>query len=280
MTAPERLPARGKIVSLYDMNRHEGAWALQLAGYLERTQCIAENYTNQLDRLSDEDRKAMEDNLDKMAHDCAALGLSAAPKSVFVTRQALTSCNHSQLVAHLHMIKNVIAIDLKELVFFRLTGEEATFYEVGEPLGPDAAKAFPEAIIDATEAGYCYALGRYTAAVYHAMMVLEHALKAMARHVGAINKDDQWKNVIDEIEVSIERIQNNGIQGKNKAVKNEVLQKLSEAAKEFSYFKDGWRNYVTHGKARYDGPQAFSILSHVRAFAIKLAPQLSEPLVL
>jgi hypothetical protein len=51
---------------------------------------------------------------------------------------------------------------------------------------------------------------------------------------------------------------------------------LSEAAKEFFYFKDGWRNHVSHAKDKYDGPQAFSVLNHTSAFMKHLSMGLSE----
>jgi hypothetical protein len=48
--------------------------------------------------------------------------------------------------------------------------------------------------------------------------------------------------------------------------RNERLQFLSEAAIEMRYFKDGWRNYVSHGRGAYDEHNARGIIEHVRAF--------------
>jgi hypothetical protein len=50
----------------------------------------------------------------------------------------------------------------------------------------------------------------------------------------------------------------------------------SAAAKEFFYFKDGWRNYVSHGGDPYDEDEAFSVLEHVRAFMSHLGSRLGE----
>jgi hypothetical protein len=60
------------------------------------------------------------------------------------------------------------------------------------------------------------------------------------------------------------------------AERNERLQFLSEAAKEFFYFKDGWRNYVTHRRADYDEHQALGTLEHVRAFMNHLSKHVAE----
>lgn len=58
--------------------------------------------------------------------------------------------------------------------------------------------------------------------------------------------------------------------------KNERMQFLSEAAKEFFYFKDGWRNYVAHARGTYDEHQAASVLEHTRTFMNHLSTELSD----
>jgi hypothetical protein len=58
--------------------------------------------------------------------------------------------------------------------------------------------------------------------------------------------------------------------------KDERLNFLSQAAKEFFYFKDGWRNYVSHNRVTYDEPEAFRTLEHSRAFIVRLATKLKE----
>ena len=58
--------------------------------------------------------------------------------------------------------------------------------------------------------------------------------------------------------------------------KSERLKFLSEAAKEFTYFKDGWRNYVSHGRSKYDEPQSLSAINHVITFMINLSTELNE----
>src|ERR1700741_5556460 len=129
---------------------------------------------------------------------------------------------------------------------------------------------------DATAAVDCYALGHNDASVFHCMRVLECGLSVLAKNVGLTFDVQQWKNIIDDIEHEIEVIRDRGIPGLAKAEKDARLGFLSEAAKEFFYFKDGWRNYVSHSKGRYDENQAKGVLEHVRAFMNHLASQLSE----
>jgi hypothetical protein len=107
------------------------------------------------------------------------------------------------------------------------------------------------------------------------MHVLESGLRALASDVGLTFDVQQWKNIIDEIEAKLKKIRDHGFPGVSKADKDKKLQFLSEAAKEFSYFKDGWRNFAVHGHARYDGPKALSVLEHTRQFMNHLALGLS-----
>lgn len=64
---------------------------------------------------------------------------------------------------------------------FSLTHAEAALWNPSGPLlGPDVAQAFESAAFDIEEAGRCHALGRSTAAVFHAFRVLEIGIRAVA----------------------------------------------------------------------------------------------------
>jgi hypothetical protein len=132
---------------------------------------------------------------------------------------------------------------------------------------------FPSSETDILPAVDLWALGHSTASVFHCMRVLEHGLRALAEDVGRTFDVQQWHNIIEEIESSIVTIRKSLPRG---AEKNDRLQFLSEAAKEFVYFKDGWRNYVSHGRGSYDEHQARSVMNHVRVFMTGLSSRLSE----
>jgi hypothetical protein len=119
----------------------------------------------------------------------------------------------------------------------------------------------------------CYALGHNNASVFLMMRVLEKGLKALATDVGKTFDRQQWHNIIDEIESAISDLQKTLPRG---VARDERLMFLSAAAKEFRYFKDGWRNYVAHGRADYDSPQALSVINHVHDFMNHLAGTLRE----
>jgi len=89
------------------------------------------------------------------------------------------------------------------------------------------------------------ALGEWTACVFHSMRVLEHGLRELASRV-ELSADamaqENWKNVIDQIEAKIRAME----ALPKSAEKSASLKVYSQAALQFRYFKDAWRNYISH----------------------------------
>jgi hypothetical protein len=133
--------------------------------------------------------------------------------------------------------------------------------------------SFPSASHDIIAGVDCWALHHSTASVFHFMRVLEHGLRALAADVGKNFDVQNWQNIIDQIESEVRNLGKTLPRG---LAKSERLQFLSQAAKEFSYFKDGWRNYVSHNRASYDEHQAHSVMEHVKSFMTTLSSKLSE----
>lgn len=135
------------------------------------------------------------------------------------------------------------------------------------------ARNFPSSVRDIHAGVDLWALGHNTASVFQMMRVLEHGLKALSADLGLIYQTQNWYNIINEITKKIGEQEKALPRGDAKA---ERLQFLSEAAKEFSYFKDGWRNYVSHAKCVYDERQAGLVMEHVRQFMTTLGRHLGE----
>lgn len=179
---------------------------------------------------------------------------------------------NAEFLWFVHNMVPVLTAEMRERKFFVLT-QDSEYYETALPFDPEIFDAFPTARYDAIEASNCFALERYSASVHHSMSALEPALKALATDVGAAVKDGMWKGVIDRIESKITDLKKTLPAGKER---NERLQFLSAAAKEFFYFKDGWRNYIARAKAQYDREQALGAMNHAAAFMRHLSSRLSE----
>ena len=177
------------------------------------------------------------------------------------------------------LILEVFKGELASKLFLFVPSSRAIYWERDDLLSEGARAAFPNATAELREAGKAYAADLPTASVFYSMRAVEHGLRALAGNVGLVFGTQNWQNIINEIEKQISDWQKNGIPGvppKDKAAKDARLQFLSETAKEFGYFKDGWRNYVAHTKVPYNEYQALTVLNHSTDFIVRLSAQLKE----
>jgi hypothetical protein len=183
---------------------------------------------------------------------------------------------HEQIANELKILKETADDEIMYRYFYHYPVAKAKKLRAFEGEWSESNASFPSARESALNATDCYAIGQSDACVFHCMQVLESGLRVLAKNVGLKFDTQQWQNIINEVESKISIMRKNGIPDLSKAEKDRRLQFLSEAAKEFSYFKDGWRNFVAHGHDKYDDPKALSVLEHTRAFMNHLASQLSE----
>jgi len=181
----------------------------------------------------------------------------------------------NELNTRARALRDNIQSELKGYLYYQYPKAQGEKLRAWKEEWKAALGAFPRIRADAFDATDCYGMGKNTACVFHCMRVLEIGLRALAENVGLKFDVQQWKNIIDEIEREIEKIRDNGLPGVTKADKDARLQFLSEAAKEFFYFKDGWRNYVSHNRMTSDEFDALRTLEHVRSFMNHLSEQLS-----
>jgi hypothetical protein len=150
------------------------------------------------------------------------------------------------------------------------------YFEKVQLFGESVATSFPSSSFDIEEAGNCYATNRNTACVFHSMRVLEKGLLALAADLKVTFPVsitlENWQNIIEKIESEIKAVNQQA-----KSVQKTIdLQFYSEAAKEFRYFKDAWRNHVSHSREKYGDAEAYRVLTHVRDFMEHLATKLKE----
>jgi hypothetical protein len=191
-----------------------------------------------------------------------------------LAKEIMTDIDKARLITikdNLGKLINIMESELCEKYVLYVPEHQAAW--ITYKIFPDSVTdAFPSTADEIKEACNCYALDRPTACVFHSMRILEYGLCALANDVGLEFDKQQWHTIIVKIESVIKELRNLP-QGKEK---DERLQFLSEAAKEFMYFKDGWRNHVTHRRIIYDPPQAVSILSHTKAFMEHISKMLKE----
>lgn len=177
------------------------------------------------------------------------------------------------LEAETRIMRETIDASLKSQLIYRYPDDKSALLQRWQEDWAAVLRAFPSSRSDVIAGVDCWALGHATASAYHFMRVLEYGLRALAADVGRSFDVQNWQNIIDQIESEIRDLGKTLPAGVGKT---ERLRFLSEAAKEFSYFKDGWRNHVAHSRVTYDEHQARRVMEHVRAFMTVLSSRLDE----
>jgi len=104
------------------------------------------------------------------------------------------------------------------------------------------------------------------------MRALEYPLNAMANALNVTINNPNWHQVLKDCEDKISEM------GNPPAAANwkEDKEFYSEAALNFRYFKDAWRNHVSHGRHTYDKREAYDIMVHVAGFMDHLATKIKD----
>ncbi len=203
--------------------------------------------------------------------------LKELPLSIVVRSQfdrlknLIDQIDAAEIAVLIREFHNNLIVELTSSWFLMIRAEKREFYEQRQsPFGDKVAGTFDAANKDIAAASRCYALDEWTACIFHLMRVLEHGLRVIADVVGLsanIMAHENWKNVIDQIEKKIREMGNEP----KSPEKIKRLQFLSSAASQFRYFKDAWRNHVSHSHANYDEREAERVWIHVKTFMEQMA---------
>lgn len=204
-------------------------------------------------------------------------GLVSAPRLLKQIIKGLPNITIVRLHENLLQLQEMLINEIKEVFLVFIPREKSIWLKKEEnDIDPQLIKSFRSSIDDFNEAVLCYVCGRYTASVFHSMRILEYGLKAIAKDINLKFYRQNWGKIIQKIKNEIDKeIKTLSNQPKDSA-RTERLKFLSKAAQEFTYFKDGWRNYVMHSEDKYDEQQALSIFNHVKAFMVHLSTRLVE----
>ena len=222
------------------------------------------------------DRAMIQDALKEVGPELLELPLSRVLRDQFERLvKSINRADGAELAILVREFANNLMVELSSSWFLMVFADNREHYEQRRPaFGEPVALAFIEASGDIAAASRCLALDEWTACVFHLMRVLEHGLRTMAEIVGLPSdamQHENWKNIIDQIEKKIREME-----ALPKTPEKVIrIQILSEAALQFRYFKDAWRNHVSHAHASYDNHTVPLVFVHVRAFMQHMAAQLA-----
>lgn len=179
--------------------------------------------------------------------------------------------NRDLVVALINEFEANLQEQLTDWLYFAVPPQRKWMYlEPEKWFGTSVVEAFPDTRRDARDACQCFALAQWTASVFHSMRIAEHGLHWLADALGVTWHFENWKNVIDQIEKEIRKRENQP-KGPEKSAE---LEFYSRVASHFWYFKEAWRNHVSHSRASYDEQDAVQVLNNVRDVMRDLAARM------
>lgn len=187
-----------------------------------------------------------------------------------------------RLSCEIEELHNRLLEELMDRYFYYLEPEKAKVYIESLNGWENVASTFPDTKTEIIEAQQCLGLSRSTAAVFHAMRVLEHGLRSLAAHLNvdmASLRNNTWETILTNIEGAIKRAQENPNGAKltsaEVAERKKTYQSYVPFLVHFKHIKDAWRNHVMHGDVSYNDAAAEGIIRGVCAFMNELASLMS-----
>lgn len=162
---------------------------------------------------------------------------------------------------------NALPVELKSIQFLPIGLESQKYIEAH--FGPIVSKAFPDCVDDIEEAHTCFALGRYTASMFHLGRVMEAVTKLLGKKVKAAQpKKDDWQGWIMQINEVV-----NALPWRIPKQK-EKRECLAEASNYLFNFKEAWRNKTMHPGRTFTQDQARVALQAAEAFLRSVAERI------
>jgi hypothetical protein len=172
-------------------------------------------------------------------------------------------------------LQRSIERELRASLFLYLPENKRRYFEGRHLFGETVTTAFPSAALDIEDAGKCFALGRFTACVFHLMRAMEVVLRVLAKTLNEPSIDPRnnpsWDSILKKCYKE---------QGKDRR------DRAQEWAADPDFFsavtttlmgvKDAWRNPTMHVEINYDEERALDIINAVRCFMRHVSRKLSE----
>lgn len=222
-------------------------------------------------------------HLGPMIDEMKPLGFVAAPLEIQHIWNHADRWTRQQLADGFATLRWKVEQELNQKFFLFLDESEAQLFDEKLPFGESAAKAFPSAEMDISEATKCLALGRYNAVIYHLMMAAEFGLRALAadRRVVVTNRNGnnmplefaQWGEILGELQKEIAKIKN----WPASHARAEAQQFYNDAMLSAQSFNDGYRTHMAHGRSKLrENDETLALYGHVRRFLMKLSEKITE----
>ena len=211
---------------------------------------------------------------ESMVQEFLGLDLKCSAKTASKLEELMASpnCNVRDVFELLEELKGRLVDEVDETICFSIASDKKYLISADNLFGDQVASAFPSAEQDIKHAGNCLAFEEWTASIFHLMRTLEIGLTVLAKSLEVNTDRQEWEHLIDHTQNKIKTI-SEATHGKDWRADQQFY---SEAALQFRYFKNAWRNHVMHVRDTYDEERAETIFRHVKEFMVHLATKLKE----
>jgi hypothetical protein len=287
-----------RLVSLFDMLPLYAPRFLNIAetvtDYMKRTEDIRLHGNKPLTQKEYEDTLAA---LRSLRDDSRAMFLEVSATAIQTSIDQFEKFipTVGQVRASLSEWYNCFRAELKSILILVVLPHRAryfSFYEDGQTKGGietvaliKALANFKDARYDASEAGACFAFGRFTACVHHLMRVTEHGLISVAASLNVPEEklSKGWDGCLQGIGSAIKVIEST----KPTTDWQDQTKKYNDLSSWFTNIKTGWRNPASHVPRIYSEATAKGIFSatttlfeHLNIYGLKQTVMPSDPLPL
>ena len=227
-------------------------------------------------------RQSLIDKFEELRVLCEELRLPVANKQIKNGQEYLSNVhirlNPEEYQRMSNLFVSTMETELSLRLFYAIKPEHAPLMNDPAGFGSEVADKFPSASYDIDEASRCLALGRYTAAVFHLMRIMEIGIRGMSRCLGVPDPIKQaernWWAIQRKIKEAMEE------RGGNSALKRwarpEDQAVFEDACAFLDAVRNAWRNATMHVENKYTDEEADTIYRAVKMFTRKLASRFDE----
>ncbi|HEV7473165.1 MAG TPA: hypothetical protein VGN90_03895 [Pyrinomonadaceae bacterium] len=195
---------------------------------------------------------------------CDQVGLQNSVKGVerYLAILKKEDTTYSDLFAGLGEVERRISDELGAIHFLHVPEAKVAFYESSQLFGEAVARKFPKAIEDIQESGKCFAVGRYTACVFHLMRVMERGVQRLGKKlkVSIPVEEKDWGMIGSHVNGALKRLPNSTVSERRRHTR------YAKAAVYLDNVRESWRNPTMHPKETYTEEEAESAFRFVKQY--------------
>ncbi len=167
------------------------------------------------------------------------------------------------LFQYLERIRLTFIDELSTKFFFQLPSNKKQWFEAPTKGWEKIIERFSDTAADVEEMNKCFALSRYTAAVFHSLLVVESGLITLGGLIGAKDKKVGWDATCKRMQELLTA--GHGSYPADMSVSFAVLEQINQSAQAM---KLAWRNKVNH------------VAGKLMVMSTSFAPDVAEEIIL